>query len=77
MSRDNRYVFDDLLVLHLYREIAILPPAQFLESLHDPDLVRPELFRFVQYAATPAEAARLVLVAAPQPQPHAAPARAS
>ncbi len=50
---------------------------RFLESLHDPDLVRPELFRFVQYAATPAEAARLVLAASPRPQAHATPTSAS
>ena len=39
----------------------------FLESLHDPDLVRPELFRFVQHAADPADAVRRVLAAAPVP----------
>lgn len=50
---------------------------RFLESLHDPDLVRPELFRFVQYAATPAEAARLVLATAPQPQPQSHPTPSS
>lgn len=50
---------------------------RFLESLHDPDLVRPELFRFVQYAATSAEAARLVLAASPRPQAHATPTSAS
>jgi uncharacterized protein (TIGR00730 family) len=37
---------------------------RFLESLHDPDLVRPALFRFVEHTADPTDAARRAIAPA-------------
>ncbi len=38
--------------------------GRFLDSLRDPDLVRPELFRYVEHATDPADAARRALAPA-------------
>ena len=40
----------------------------YIEAHRHPDVVRPELFRFVRVAKTPAEAARLALDGVPAPR---------